>query len=563
MGLTGNPLPIFIRLGELAEHIQHCCDQNENETPAQKNDPGWLAHFLALRSQSQNWGLTQDFYLGKFKSGDAIFLLDGLDEAPDRLIRETLSEMVTQAMKAYLGCRFVVTSRPQAYEGRAVLQNFHQFRIDPLEAEAMEDFLLRWSQSLYHDSPAKASAHHNELMDALKARAEIRRMGRKPVMFTALAVVHWNERRLPEQRTDLYESIITWLLRSREQRPGRMNTDKCSVMLQNLALAMQRHPQGRQVTVGRRWAAEAIQQEFPQVIEEARIAAAERFLSEEEVDSGIVVARGNQVAFWHLTFQDYLAAKALGGKVETEQQKILMHPGLLHRPEWREVLLLFGGVLYRQGEDKVDGFFSAVLDLGTKPPAGLQPAGGSLADEARCVGLIGAMLHDLKPFSYELTDPRYKKMLDNVMAIFDKKKAKRIELKVRLEAADALVQAGDPRIEQDPRLWKEKMIEIPTGSFLMGAQKEDRYKPNYDDNAVIRESPAHEVKLSAYKISPFPVTVGQYRRFIEDGGYENESFWKAGGWKQFKEPEEWDEQVIYPTRPVVGVSWYEAMAYAC
>jgi hypothetical protein len=28
---------------------------------------------------------------------------------------------------------------------------------------------------------------------------------------TALAVVHWNEKRLPEQRADLYESIITWL----------------------------------------------------------------------------------------------------------------------------------------------------------------------------------------------------------------------------------------------------------------------------------------------------------------------------------------------------------------
>jgi hypothetical protein len=46
-------------------------------------------------------------------------------------------------------------------------------------------------------------------------------MVRNPVMLTALAVVHWNERRLPEQRAELYESIITWLSRSREQRPGR------------------------------------------------------------------------------------------------------------------------------------------------------------------------------------------------------------------------------------------------------------------------------------------------------------------------------------------------------
>ena len=43
---------------------------------------------------------------------------------------------------------------------------------------------------------------------------------RNPVMLTALAVVHWNERRLPEQRADLYESILTWLARAREQRQG-------------------------------------------------------------------------------------------------------------------------------------------------------------------------------------------------------------------------------------------------------------------------------------------------------------------------------------------------------
>ncbi|UCE06799.1 MAG: SUMF1/EgtB/PvdO family nonheme iron enzyme, partial [bacterium] len=562
LGLTGTPLPIFIRLGELADFMQHCCDRNETDMPTQKNDPVWLSHFLARQSQSQNWGLTQDFFLDKFKSGNTIFLLDGLDEAPDRRVRETLSDLVTNGIKAYSRCQFVVTSRPQAYEGRAVLQDFQQFRIEPLEQNDMEGFLLRWSRALHHDSPARAEAHHNELIDALQARAEIRRMARNPVMLTALAVVHWNERRLPEQRADLYESIITWLLRSREQKPGRINVDKCSVMLQNLALAMQLNPQGRQVTVGRRWAAEAIQKEFPQQTDETRIAAAERFLAEEEVDSGIVVARGNQITFWHLTFQEFLTAKALGGKVETEQQKILINPDILHRPEWREVLLLFGGVLYNQGRDKIDGFFSAILDMATEPPAGSQPAGGLLADEARCVGLIGAMLRDLKPFSYELLDLRYQTMRDHVMAIFDKGKARTIEIKVRLEAADALGQAGDPRIEEDPRLWKERMITIPAGSFLMGAQKEDRNKPNYDLDARPSESPVHQVKLYEYKISPFPVTVCQYRRFIDDGGYENEDYWQAGGWNQFKQPEKWDEQIIYPTRPVVGVSWYEAMAYA-
>ena len=51
-------------------------------------------------------------------------------------------------------------------------------------------------------------------------------------------------------------------------------------------------------------------------------------------------------------------------------------------------------------------------------------------------------------------------------------------------------------------------------------------------------------------------------RFIEAGGYEDETYWKAGGFGKFKSPEKWQEQLKHPTRPVVGVTWYEAKAYA-
>jgi formylglycine-generating enzyme required for sulfatase activity len=221
----------------------------------------------------------------------------------------------------------------------------------------------------------------------------------------------------------------------------------------------------------------------------------------------------------------------------------------LHRPEWREVLLLFGGVLYRQGVDKLDGFFKAVLELATRAK--------NLADEARCVGLVGAMLRDLAPFGYQLDDNRYEDMLNRVLAIFDKEKAKNISVNVRLEAADALGQAGDPRLNED------NMITIPDGSFLMGAQKEDFKKPNHDSSAYPDESPVHEVFLSSFQISKYLVTVAEYRRFIEEGGYEHQDFWQAGGWREFKEPDKWEEQLAFPNRPVVGVSWYEAKAYAC
>jgi formylglycine-generating enzyme required for sulfatase activity len=115
---------------------------------------------------------------------------------------------------------------------------------------------------------------------------------------------------------------------------------------------------------------------------------------------------------------------------------------------------------------------------------------------------------------------------------------------------------------------KDLWVHIPAGRFWMGAQKSDPTSRNYDEDADPgnlgnNEWPVHEVELSEYWIGKYPITVCQYKLFIEDRGYEDQSYWKAGGgFGQFKTPDKWEEQLQHPTRPVVYISWYEAMAYA-
>ena len=104
-------------------------------------------------------------------------------------------------------------------------------------------------------------------------------------------------------------------------------------------------------------------------------------------------------------------------------------------------------------------------------------------------------------------------------------------------------------------------VEILAGEFLMGAQSLNPEGPNYDPEAREDESPVHPVFLSGYRIGRYPVTVEEYRRFVEDGGYGEALYWRAGGFGKWKELDGWREQIDHPTRPVVGVSWYEASAY--
>jgi ergothioneine biosynthesis protein EgtB len=102
------------------------------------------------------------------------------------------------------------------------------------------------------------------------------------------------------------------------------------------------------------------------------------------------------------------------------------------------------------------------------------------------------------------------------------------------------------------------MITIPPGEFLMGC---DRLQAQ--DN----ERTSQKICLDSYQIDVYPVTCKEYQRFIEKGGYDDPNHWSKEGWQWKQEnlitqPLYWIASEEYSDRPVYGVSWYEAQAYA-
>ena len=86
-------------------------------------------------------------------------LVDGLDEAPNEAARETVSRLIEKAARAWPNCRFVVTTRPKAYEEEVMLADFHHARIGPLEPEAVRMFLQRWAAALIAENQERAKRH--------------------------------------------------------------------------------------------------------------------------------------------------------------------------------------------------------------------------------------------------------------------------------------------------------------------------------------------------------------------------------------------------------------------
>ncbi len=74
-----------------------------------------------------------------------------------------------------------------------------------------------------------------------------------------------------------------------------------------------------------------------------------------------------------------------------------------------------------------------------------------------------------------------------------------------------------------------------------------------------------------YYIGKYEVTNGQYKKFMDDGGYYKPKYWRAGCFGEFgNKPLFWDDKVYKgggvdgnENFPVRGVNWYEAMAYCC
>jgi formylglycine-generating enzyme required for sulfatase activity len=165
----------------------------------------------------------------------------------------------------------------------------------------------------------------------------------------------------------------------------------------------------------------------------------------------------------------------------------------------------------------------------------------------------------------------------------------------RVQAGVYLGWLGDPR--PGVCTLPPDMVRIEGGEFVIGILPEEEeayfqaFKRDYPDvdedelrnltRAQINDQP---LTLPSFEIARYPLTNAQYKLFIDDGGYDPDQMWWNGAgrawllrdvdaaeglasyqWRDYKQhPEWWHHErfgIARPNHPVVGISWYETVAF--
>jgi len=291
------------------------------------------------------------------------FLCDGLDEA--QLARRSVVAGLEKL--AADGQRLVVTSRPLGYERLSALEHFQVLPLLPEDARAFND---RWFRTLgaARDVPDAeregwATERAGWLQRQLDERPGLRGVARNPLLLTFLAVLAGDEpqRDLPRRRKELYREYVEQLFtvwEARRQQEGELSLGRlrgeeaCRVALWGLyRTAWHLHrayyggdevPQAvcREIEpilardLGEQW-------EFSLLQAEALGAELLRFWERAGLLAIYRLGRQEWLAFRHLTFQEYGAARALAETYGNDADGLwqCLSPHSL-RPQWAGVISL-------------------------------------------------------------------------------------------------------------------------------------------------------------------------------------------------------------------------------
>jgi len=513
-----------------------------------------------------------------FTAGECFLVLDGLDEVPPDL-RKEVRDAVAAAITKYKLRHVVLTCRKLSYQEDARLDDFHDVTIADLSQAKIHSFIAAWYTAQRRLNRIRATEQEAKTGDlqAVASSDDLKDLSKNPMLLTTMALIHQKEVGLPRERVRLYHLAVEVLaLRWQKHKTGRAApSDELAAVLQdNLRLwqiltrlgyeahkaqqqARSRDPKApRNLLRG-----EALTLlERPEYLGSTDLA--NEFLDYADQRTGLFVGQGSHPGrppsyrFPHQTLQEYLAGRYMASQ---EDRLTFFYDHAEQGDFWRVAACLGAEDLFhvRQLPDLMLGLAYGLCPGGrrsrTNQAYRAELWSGHMATIA---GVQKIECHKAPGGGMPYLQRLRKRLFSTVRGPLPPQE--------RIQAGQLLGQLGEPD-DSLTSIAKLELCWVPRGEFFFsGAAKSEEEEGDFVDLSY------------GYWIGRFPVTQGQFGEFVAAGGYDEERYWpgaKAAGlwvngeiaweWAGEKqcEPRRLGEPFDFPNHPVVGITWYEMLAF--
>jgi len=481
------------------------------------------------------------------EKGGALFLMDGLDEAGDARRREQVLDATAEFVRnTGPRCRFLLTARPYAWDDlqspRAEM--LVRYSLASFDERQMQTFIERWYRAVHTLGWVSASDMAEKIasLETAVQRPDLRPLAKNPLLLTLMATLHTNRGRLPDDRADLYDEVVKLLL----QRWNAVSGAERS-LLEALATPSLKLDDLRDVIEQIAYEAHArhVDKSGTADLSETDLLNAFRPLlggswdkaalvvAYIETRAGLLLGQGQrecvrQFTFPHRTFQEYLAGCYLARQVDFNTCAASLARSA--PDHWREALVL---AARRAGRERGVSVADELLhhqDVGT-----YQHKHGAVSKaDWRAAVLAGQQLLELGLAmlgSYEAARVVRERVTGWLVALLENSA---LPVPERVQAGNLLAKLGDPRPEVTTINGMQFCL-VPPGPFIMGSNENDDEKPLHTNDCL----------SYPYWIARYPVTVAQWRAFVESTNFKHE-YWQYN---------------TQPNHPIAVVTWYEAQSF--
>jgi arsenate reductase-like glutaredoxin family protein len=352
--------PIFLRCRELGERVTLSITEIIHGIPARAEIHSCANDFSILVSNS-------------LQNGSALLLIDGLDEIADDKNRIAFVNQLRTFIATYPTINIIVTSREAGFR---IVASFlatycENYTVSNLTKYEIKELCLKWHKAIIDESE-NTIREANKLSDLIVKDRRISALAENPLLLTTLLFVKRWAGYLPTKRSVLYQEMIklllvTWNVEGHEI----IDIDEAEPQLAFVAYWMTKNGQQTISADDLNNCLVDARKQMPEILGYTNISPSE-FIKRVESRSSLLIMTGHKklesgsitaiYEFLHLSFQEYLTAKAIVKKFipqsDCHNRVVDIIKPNINNENWKEVIPLVAVLLERDTKELIEYLIS-------------------------------------------------------------------------------------------------------------------------------------------------------------------------------------------------------------